>query len=127
MSPMTDQTLGAVVQAAIEIRDQLKAGGMAGADLDRGLEAVLRDSWPKPTDRTEPWHDGCSNCRDYGIEMGHCLGDATCGRRKTHGAHEYGKPCWCPLGRKFHDKLVPTDDDAMTLAARPKKLTRWGR
>ncbi len=124
---ITEQTLGSIVREAIDVRDSLKAAGMTGAELDRGMETVLRDCWPRPTDRTEPWHDACSNCRDYGLEMGWCPGDATCGRRKIHGAHEYGKPCWCPLGRKFHDKLKPSEDDAMTLAARPKKPSRWGR
>lgn len=123
---MSVETLGAMVRQAIETRDKLKADGMTGADLERGLEAVLRDSWPKPADRTEPWHDGCSNCRDYGLEMHTCPGDATCGRRRVHPPHEYGRPCWCPLGRKFHDKQTPTPEDAMTLAAKPKKMTRWG-
>lgn len=124
---MSVDTLGSLVRQAIEIRDQLKAAGMTGADLDRGMETVLRESWPKPADRTEPWHDACSNCRDYGLEMHQCPGDATCGRHRRHPPHEYGRPCWCPLGRKFNEKQAPTPEDAMTLAAKPKKMTRWAR
>ena len=121
------QTLGSVVMDALRMRDELKAGGLAGDALDRSLEAVLRDSWPKPKDRTEPWRDLCANCRDYGLEIIQCPGDATCGRHKKHGAHEYGKPCWCPAGRRHHEKQAPTPDDAMALAAKPRKMNRWGR
>lgn len=131
---MTEQTLGQIVMDALAMRDQLKADGLSGAALDQSLETVLRETWPKPIGRTEPWHDTCAHCRDYGLSMGWCPGDATCGDnpvtsrpRKPHAPHEYGKPCWCTAGRRHLDKPVPNEDDAMTLAARPKKPTRWGR
>jgi len=120
-------TLGTIVMEAIKMRDSLKAGGLAGDGLDRALESVLRESWPKPKDRTEPWHDHCQICRDYGLEMLWCPGDETCGRRKVHASHEYGRPCLCAAGKRHHEKSMPTPDDAMTIAARPKKMSRWGR
>lgn len=127
-------SLGTIVKAALNMRDELKDNGLAGPALDKALETVLRDSWPKPKDRSEPWHDTCANCRDYGLEMLWCPGDATCGPnpvtkrpRPKHGPHEYGKPCWCPLGRRFQEKHAPTPEDAMTQAAKPKKMTRWAR
>lgn len=130
---MTD-SLGAVVMAAIKMRDELKAGGLTGQELDHALVSVLRDAWPKPHGRTEPWYDACDNCRDYGLEMLWCPGDATCGPnpvthrpRKVHGPHEFGKPCWCAAGRRHHQQSVPNADDAMTIAAKPKKMTRWAR
>ncbi len=131
---MTD-TLGTIVMDALKMRDQLKADGLAGPDLDKALEAVLRDSWPRPKDRAEPWHDKCLVCRDYGLEMLWCPGDSTCGShpvtkapRKPHAAHEYGKPCFCEAGRRhLLEKAQPTMDDAMTMAAKPKKMSRWGR
>jgi hypothetical protein len=127
-------SLGTVVEAALTMRDELRDGGLAGPELDAALEHVLRDTWPKPKDRTEPWHDGCANCRDYGLEMLWCPGDATCGpnpvtkkARPKHGPHEYGKPCWCPKGLAFSDKQTPTPDDAMTIAAKRKPMSRCGR
>lgn len=121
-------SLGTVVMDALKIRDELKAGGLSGPELDGALETVLRDTWPKPEGRTEPWRDLCANCRDYGLVMRICPGDASCGRPKAHAEHEYGVPCWCPRGRGFHEKQTPTPDDAMTLAAKPKKApSRWGR
>lgn len=120
-------TLGVIVTEALTIRDQLKAGGMVGDELDRGLEAVLRDTWPKPKGRTEPWHDVCDACRDYGLEMHWCPGDVTCGRVKVHAEHEYGRPCWCKAGRKHHEKAIPTEEDAVTLAAKRKPMSRWAR
>lgn len=127
-------TLGAIVATALKIRDTLKASGMVGADLDRGLETVLRETWPRPKDRTEPWHDACVNCRDYGLEILWCPGDATCGThpvtkgpRKPHAPHEYGRPCWCAAGRRHHEKAIPTAEDAVTQAAKRKPMSRWGR
>lgn len=123
---MTD-TLGTIVMDALKIRDGLKASGMTGDPLDRALESVLKEVWPKPKDRTDPWHDVCASCRDYGLEMHDCPGDATCGRRRIHATHEYGRPCWCSAGRRHQEKARPTEDDAMAIAAKPRKMSRWAR
>ena len=130
---MTD-SLGQMVMEAIKMRDQLKADGMTGPALDAGLETVVRDIWPKPKDRTEPWHDGCATCRDYGLEMRWCPGDGSCGShpvtqrpRKPHAPHEYGKPCWCVAGRRHQEKVAPSAEDAETMAAKRKPMSRWGR
>lgn len=113
------------VMQTLELRDQLKAAGVTEPALSQGLEATLRQFWPKA--RTEPWHDQCGNCRDYGLEMHTCPGDATCGRHKPHAAHDYGVPCWCVKGQRFRDQQKPTGDDAMSVAVKQKKPARWGR
>ena len=119
--------LSGAVQEALAMRGQMKAAGATGADLDRGLEAVLRDAWPKPHGRTEPWHDVCSNCRDYGLVMAQCQGDVTCGRPRVHGPHDYGVPCWCAKGTRF-TKKAPSESDAMDRAAKPTRpMGRFGR
>jgi hypothetical protein len=114
------------VREAIAIRDQMNATGVTGPELDAGLELVLRDTWPAPKGRTEPWHDICSSCRDYGLVMATCSGDATCGPnthtgrpRIAHGPHDFGVPCWCNRGLRF-TKKAPTDFDAVDRAAKPK-------
>ena len=120
-------TLGTVILDALRMRDRLKADGLTGPALNAALETLLRDVWPKPTDRTDPWHDLCAQCRDYGLEMHACPGDATCGRRRRHPEHEYGRPCFCPAGRRHQEKRAPSPEDATTLAAKPKKpMSRWG-
>lgn len=119
--------LATAVWQAIEIRDQMKTDGVTGADLDRGLEGVLRDLWPKPHGRMEPWHFNCETCSDYGYEWFKCPGDETCGRRNPHAAHSYVRPCFCPKGRTMIEKTLPTQDDTMQKASKAKKMTRWGR
>lgn len=120
--------LSTAIMQALDMRDELKAQGVTGAELDRGMEGVLRELWPKPHGRTEPWHDQCGNCRDYGLEMIDCPGDATCGFRKPHPPHEFGRPCWCPKGNRFRDQPSPTDTDPVKRAAKsPRQLTRFGR
>ncbi len=128
------ETLGRIVMDAMRERDQFKAQGIAGEALDRAVETVIRDAWPKPKDRTTPWRDQCEICRDYGLEMLWCPGDATCGPnpvtkrpRPAHGPHEYGRACRCPSGDRHRDKEPPTPDDAAKRAAKPKKPMRWGR
>ncbi len=127
-------SLGTVVMAALKMRDELKAGGLTWPELDRALEHVLRDTWPKPKGRTEPWHDICLNCRDYGLEMLWCDGGSICGPhpvtkapRKLHAPHEYGRPCFCSAGRRHMEKSQPTPEDAVTQAAKRKPMSRWGR
>jgi len=121
--------LAACVMDALAMRDRLKADGLTGPALDAGLEGVLRDTWPKPdADLESPQHARCGTCRGYGLEMRTCPGDSRCGiTRKPHAPHEYGTPCWCDLGRRFREKQAPTDVDALALAAKQKKPSRWGR
>ncbi len=111
----------------IDIRDQLKADGMTGDELNRGLEGILRELWPKPHGRTTPWRFNCETCEDYGFEHFECPGDETCARTKPHAPHHYVRPCFCPRGRTMVEKHTPTPDDATTRASKPTKMKKWGR
>lgn len=118
--------LATAVREAIQIRDQMKAEGVTGEALNEGLEGVLRDLWPKG--RAEAWRDLCPECRDYGLIMQTCPGDATCGRPKPHASHGYGRPCFCEHGRQFRDAPKPSPDDFTKAGKTPKKdFTRAGR
>lgn len=126
--------LATAVMECIQLRDKMKADGVTGDDLNRGLEGVLRDMWPKPHGRTAPWRLLCEKCNDYGYEYFQCPGDHTCGPnpakhedRKPHAPHEFVRPCFCAKGRTMLEKREHTPDDATTQAAKPKKMTRWGR
>lgn len=119
--------LASAVMEAIAIRDQMKADGVTGEDLNCGLEGVLRDLWPKPHGRTEPWRYKCERCCDYGYEYFDCPGDETCGRDTPHAKHDYVRPCYCAKGQTMLEKKTSTPDDSMTKASKSRKMKQWGR
>jgi len=139
------QTLGAVVLEAIAYRDGLKAKGASQTDLDAGLEAILRDRWPKPHDRTTPWRYLCELCQDTGLRIFTCRPSARCngistrtdgpgsraGKERrlcvmaTDETHEYGEPCVCERGARFRPRARGVDD--FVSAAKASKPTRFGR
>lgn len=125
--------LAATMTEAMRIWDEQKADGVPVVDRQAGLIKTLQAAWPKG--RSEPWHDLCASCRDYGLVMHDCPGDATCGdapagsthqRRKVpHLPHEYGSPCWCDKGKRF--RIKPKTAEDFTGAGRHGKPTRIGR
>lgn len=42
-----------------------RAAGVSQEDACKGIEAVIRDVWPKGRD--EPWHYVCEECQDTGL------------------------------------------------------------
>lgn len=139
----TDGKLATAFREAMRLWDTLKANGGTIADLTAGLEQVLRVAWPK----TREWHYTCTNCSDSGLVMHVCEAGARCNGISTRidspGAtpgkyrrlcaqdphssyeHEYGLPCFCDRGRRFHDKPARGGDDFT--AAGKSKPTRLGR
>lgn len=123
--------LAKAFREAMAIWDAMKADGMSLSDRCKGLEAVLRQVWPF----TREWHTLCPQCNDYGLQMAVCPGDATCGDnpathrpRRPHLAHDYGRPCYCELGRRFREAPKPGPDD-FTQAGKSKSrsFSRMGR
>lgn len=122
------QQLGTLAQtyvAAMAFWDAQKADGVPIAERFMGLDKTLRAAWPKG--REEPWRDNCAECRDYGLVMATCPGDATCGRTKRHLPHGFGSPCWCALGKRFQEKSKPDPSDFTAAGRTSKPLTRVGR
>lgn len=121
-------TLAKTFMAAMQIWDAQKAEGVSQEDRIDGLEKTLRAAWPKGRDVA--WKFLCESCADYGLQIGTCPGDATCGRPKRHLAHEYGVPCWCPAGKKF-TKREPSPDDftqaGKTKAPKVRSFSQVGR
>lgn len=107
--------------AAMALWDGQKADGVTREDRLICLEKALRCAWPQ----VRAWKDLCQTCRDYGLKMVPCAGDATCGRTHPHLPHEFGTACWCPAGEKFRAKPKPTAEDFT--AAGQSNLTRVGR
>lgn len=142
-------SLGKVVMEAIDFRDKLKAEGVEKADLDAGLESLLRERWPKPFDRTAPWRYLCEGCGDTGLVMYLCRPGMRCAgiSTRTDGSgdkpgkyqrlcvgsssyvHDYGEPCDCPKGSRFRTgRRNNTPDDFTTATkSKPKPMSRFGR
>ncbi len=117
--------LADTITECFRVMDQMKADGATKAERLAFAETAIRHSWPYERE----WKFLCATCRDYGLEMFDCPGDATCGRHKAHLPHEFGKPCWCSVGAKFRQKTRTADDDVTSAAKTPKpsKFTRAGR
>jgi hypothetical protein len=141
-------TLGAVVMEALDYRDKLKADGVEQEDLDAGLEALLRERWPKPHDRTTPWKYLCEACGDTGLRMLMCRPGMRCPdvSTRTDGpgdkpgkyqrlcvgsssyTHDYGVPCDCAKGDRFRTRQRPALDDFTTATkSKPRSMSRFGR
>lgn len=120
-----DGKLANIFHEAMLCWDDMKANGATLEERVRGMEGILRSAWPF----TREWKYVCDHCNDHGLMMAMCPGDRTCGRSNVHGSHEFGRPCWCELGRKFRDKPKPTPEDFMQAGKSPKKsgFTRAGR
>lgn len=116
-------TLAQTIREALEMRERMKADGATWEALDVAMERTVRAAWPKG--RETAWMYLCPECRDYGLIMHDCPGDATCGRPKPHLAHDYGTPCWCDKGRRFKER--PKSEQDFTQATKSKPPTRWGR
>lgn len=138
--------LSTAIIEAWDLRKKLKADGLSGAELDKGLEAVLRDFWPF----TREWKFICADCHDSGFQVYVCRRGQRCsgistrtdGPRETalhhrricatnpesDYEHEYGQACFCARGERFRAKPKPEASD-FTDAGKGKRsdLTRFGR
>lgn len=116
-------SLADAVTECFRLMNQQKAAGVPKAEREQGLEALIRQVWPF----TREWKYLCQACRDYGLQLAECPGDATCGRTKPHLPHEFGTPCWCSVGAKFKPKPKPSAEDFTAAGKAPSKMTRVGR
>ncbi len=117
----TQKTWGLLAQTfteAMRIWEGQKADGVPKTTREADLEKTLRAAWPHGRE----WKYLCDTCRDVGLEMLDCPGDATCGRVKPHLPHEFGRPCWCAAGRRFRQTPKPE-----LVSTTPTKPTRVGR
>jgi hypothetical protein len=117
-------TLGAIVMRAVKEAEDLRAQGADAAAVASGLEAVIREHWPKG--RPEDWRYLCAECDDYGRRVFSCPGDASCGRTFRHGPHAYVEPCWCAKGQALKAKPKTTVDE-LAAVGKTQKPTRFGR
>jgi len=108
--------------------DQLRRKALeTGATKEQANDIVaqaLQQAWPRG--REEPWHYLCETCSDSGWRVYQCPGDASCGRKNPHLAHEYVTTCWCPKGAAL--KVKPRgEEDELAKVGKTVKPSRFGR
>jgi hypothetical protein len=120
-----DRTFAHVVMAAVDLRATLQADGATGHDLEGGLIAVLKASWPRSAE-ARAWQTLCPACDDYGLVLRACEG-LGCGLAKgqRHGPHTYGVPCHCKEGARYRER-AKGPENVMERAAKTSKPTRFG-
>lgn len=101
---------------------QAREAGMSQADAERGLEAVLRDSWEKPATKFPPL---CDACDDVGWREMTCWSAQRCGRKictdmRDDWGHFYVESCGCVAGDKLRKK-TRTYDEGLAAVGRRKK------
>jgi len=106
---------------AMRLWDVMKRDGVPLSERQRHLRKALAAAWPE----IKPPRFACETCSDLGLLMWDCPGDLTCGRRKPHLPHAFGKPCECPAGVKFKAKQKAAAD--YTVAAKVRQPTRVSR
>lgn len=135
--------LAAAFREAMQYVDQQREAGVPRDERLKGLDAVLREAWPKG--RVEPWKYLCERCGDTGWEPKQCTSATPCGRPFTLPGqasddgtgrgrcapnHDYVVPCWCEKGQGFRRGLMkqprPVSGDDFTQAGRTKP-TKVGR
>ena len=120
--------LGAFARAMLEAMGEYFAArksGMPKDDACKGLEAVLRAHWPKPTTKYPPL---CGDCEGTGWRERTCDANLRCGRRicavrHPSWEHPYVVPCDCTDGDR-HRQRVQQPEDAIAAVGRVQKPKR---
>jgi hypothetical protein len=139
---LTEGGLASQFAEALDVMDAQKAAGVPFDERVKGLEGVLRASWPQ----TREWHYVCERCEDTGWWFRICTPELSCGRPfRLPGAsgddytgrgrcspgHTYVQPCpTCEKGESRRRGLMhqprPANPEDFTQAGKSKP-TRVGR
>lgn len=111
--------LAAAFREAMQLWDQMKEKGGTLADLTKGLEHVLRSSWPKGECACPRCRFQCPYCEDTGAKFEQRPARIYAGRMVNVVV-----PCVCQNGRRFIEK--PRGGGDFTAAGKSKP-TRVGR
>lgn len=116
LGPFAKAMLGAMADY-----DRVRREGVSHDDASRGLEAVLRESWPG---KTSKFAAVCDACDDTGYREMRCWDRQQCGRHKCatypENEHNYVVPCECAAGDKKRGRQR-TPDEALTSIGRTQK------
>lgn len=101
--------------------------GVERADAAKGIEAVLRDLWPKAVTKFPPQ---CDVCDDLGYEELICRPYARCQRERCQPRgeswqHRYVTPCSCPRGERMRPRVYQPEEVAASLGKVSKPRKGW--
>lgn len=124
----TDGVFARTMMAAMDEYHAARKAGMSREDACRGLEAVLRDVWPKPTTKFPPQ---CEACQGTGYRDMTCWHEQRCQREICHTAHPsfehgYVVTCECTAGDKFRPVSQQPDDVVAAAGRMPRKRKPQG-
>lgn len=103
----------------------MRENGVPREDAVKGLEAVLRDTWPG---RTSKFSARCDRCDDCGWAIMHCTYALRCGRKSCSEyddtwEHMFAVACDCEAGDRFrHREHAPVE--VLTEVGRRKRTPR---
>lgn len=124
-------SLGAFARAMLAAfgeYEQARRDGVSREDGCRGLEAVLRDAWPKRPSKFAP---KCDACDDTGYREMTCWDRHRCYREECamnpERQHPYVVPCDCAAGDRMRPRYRSGDDDLAAVGKTQKKRRGFSR
>ena len=119
----TDGPFVKAMKGAMVEYDKMRKDGVSREDAIRGLEAVLRDSWPF---KTTQFPAQCDVCDDTGFREVTCWAEQRCGRKRCaheHPAFEHAMavPCDCTAGDRHRAKSGYTGEAIAAVGRRQKR------
>ncbi len=127
----TDSGFVRTMQGAIRQYITMREQGVSREDGIKGLEAELRDAWPKSVSKFKP---ACDGCEDTGWREMTCWDRLQCGREvcaKNPGRqHTYAVACDCPKGDRLRARVRSSEDEIAAIGRTPRKkrgFTRFGQ
>ena len=124
----SDSRFVAAMKTVLQDYLHARAQGMLRDDAVKGIEAALRELWPK---RPSKFSARCGACDDTGwrlMECSHALrcGRESCSRREDNYAHAFVVPCACGKGDRFRARLQSLEEEVARVG-RTKKRTGFSR
>lgn len=115
------------LRAAMTEYHRMREQGVSREDACKGLEAVIREVWPKGTTKFPPT---CEVCEDPGWIERTCWAEQRCGRkvcvdRHPSFEHAYVEPCHCLQGER-HRRKVRTVEDQLAAVGKTTKRKPGG-
>lgn len=118
------RTMRTVIADYLKAREQ----GITREEGIRGIEAALREVWPKNTSRFTP---NCDVCDDIGWAYHQCVDGNRCGRescaRNPEREHSYVTPCYCAKGERFRARPRQVEDELAAVGKTQKKRGGFSR
>lgn len=126
------RVFGKFAKAMMEAMDAYLVARKQGMDRDtaiKGLESVIRETWPRPVTKFGPQ---CLVCDDIGYEEMRCRQWARCLRDKCNlkgeaWEHNYVVPCQCVKGDKFRARTYQADEATAGIGKVAKKRGGFSR